>query len=173
MFLVSSLIKVSFYSTWLDTSWTDYSVCVCVYSTLEDMLIDFREKGREGEREKNIDVREKHQLPLTHAPTWDWNCNLDMYPDKNQTCNLSVYWTMLQPNETHWPGQERYFKGAQSQINEEKKETMEECELKSYIRKQSDTVTEKDKFFHWGHRGRRVQSATSTHWYWKWNSETK
>ena len=30
-------------------------------SSSEDMLIDFRERRREGEREGNIDVREKHQ----------------------------------------------------------------------------------------------------------------
>ena len=31
-------------------------------SSLENMHIDFREKGGGGEREGNIDVREKHQL---------------------------------------------------------------------------------------------------------------
>ena len=28
-----------------------------------DILIDFRKRGREGERDRNIDVREKHWLP--------------------------------------------------------------------------------------------------------------
>ena len=31
----------------------------------------FRERGREGEREGNIDVREKHQSPLVRTLTGD------------------------------------------------------------------------------------------------------
>ena len=40
------------------------------------MLIDFRERGREGERERNIS-----QFPLKCAPTGDGTHNLGMYPD--------------------------------------------------------------------------------------------
>ena len=52
-------------------------------SSPEDMLIDFRERGREGERErKKIDVGEKHdQLPLICALMGDGTCNLGMCPD--------------------------------------------------------------------------------------------
>ena len=39
------------------------------------MLIDSRERGREGERERNVD-----QLSLARASTRDWTCNLDVCP---------------------------------------------------------------------------------------------
>ena len=48
------------------------------------MLIDFRERGREGEREKNIGMREKHWLAVSH-----------MHP--NQRPNP-------QPRDVPWPG---------------------------------------------------------------------
>ena len=35
----------------------------------EDILIDFREEGREGERERNIDVRKKRGI----CPDWELN----------------------------------------------------------------------------------------------------
>ena len=40
------------------------------------MLIDFRERRREGgrERERNTDVREKHQfVAYSIYPDWGWN----------------------------------------------------------------------------------------------------
>ena len=44
-----------------------YSFVVCLFnfflSSPEEMLIDFGERGREGERERDID-----RLPLIHAP---------------------------------------------------------------------------------------------------------
>ena len=47
------------------------------------MLIDFGERGREGQREGNITVREKHVwLPLTHTWTRDYAYNLGMCPDR-------------------------------------------------------------------------------------------
>ena len=72
------------------------------------MFIDFRERGREGERERegNIDVREKHQgvvsctQPMEPEPTTQ-ACT----PAGNRTCDLLVHGMMLlQPNELHWPG---------------------------------------------------------------------
>ena len=51
------------------------------------MLIDFKERGRQ-ERERNIEVREKHQSdPLACAPVGD------------RTCSLLVSGAVLQPNE--------------------------------------------------------------------------
>ena len=73
----------------------------------------FREKGREvrdreggGERERNIDVREKHRcVAFSHAPRpgikpATWVCAMT----RNWTCKLSVYWTMLQPTKPHLQG---------------------------------------------------------------------
>ena len=49
-------------------------------SSPKDMLIDFRERGREGERERNIDVREKYCLVASlYAPTGDQTCDLLVY----------------------------------------------------------------------------------------------
>ena len=52
---------------------------------LEDMLIDSREWGREGKRERNINGREKHQV-VASCTWWDWNWdqthNLGMCPDR-------------------------------------------------------------------------------------------
>ena len=45
------------------------------------MFIAFRKRGREGERERNIDVRNTDQLLPTHAPTWDHTHNVGMCPD--------------------------------------------------------------------------------------------
>ena len=56
------------------------------------LLILEREEGRERERERNI-----AWLPLIYAPTGD------------QTLNHSVYRTMLQPTELHWPGGKGFF----------------------------------------------------------------
>ena len=51
------------------------------------MFIDFRErgKGRQGVgvgRERNMDVREKHQLPPVCTPAGDHTHNLGMCPDQ-------------------------------------------------------------------------------------------
>ena len=35
-------------------------ICILPQSSPKDMAIDFRERGRERERNKRIDVREKH-----------------------------------------------------------------------------------------------------------------
>ena len=40
----------------------------------KDMLTDFRERGREREMERNIDVREKHQS-LASCMCSDWGPN--------------------------------------------------------------------------------------------------
>ena len=68
------------------------------------MFIDFRKRGRE--RESSIDVREKHQLVASR-----------MLPDQglnpatqDQTHNLSVYGTVLQPTEPPGQGGSSIFK---------------------------------------------------------------
>ena len=43
----------------------------------KDMLIDFREKERKRERERNTD-----RLPLVHTPTGDKTCNTSLSPDR-------------------------------------------------------------------------------------------
>ena len=43
-----------------------------ILSSPDDMLIDLRDRGRDGERERSINVREKHRsLPLVHTHTED------------------------------------------------------------------------------------------------------
>ena len=50
-------------------------------TSLKGMLIDFLERG-EG-RERNIDVKEKHQsVASCMHPDWDQTRNLDMCPDR-------------------------------------------------------------------------------------------
>ena len=47
------------------------------------MLIDFRQKGREGERERNINVREKHgSAASSSAPGRDQTHNLGLCPER-------------------------------------------------------------------------------------------
>ena len=82
--------------------------CTLKKSVPEDMFIDFRilERGRgvERERDTHIDVRQKHHSVASHAP-WPgikpatYVCALT----GDQTCNILVQGTMLQPNEP--PGQ--------------------------------------------------------------------
>ena len=55
----------------------------------EDMVTDFSKKGGEREKERNIDVKEKH-LPI-RAPTGDQTHILG----ENQTRNILVFRTML------------------------------------------------------------------------------
>ena len=51
-------------------------------SSPEDMLIDFREKGRGRETERNIDMRERHLLfAFCTLPHQGPNPNWDMYPN--------------------------------------------------------------------------------------------
>ena len=73
------------------------------------MLIDFRERGREGEREKEKRPckREAWICFLLHMPQPEikpetWACALT----GNQTLELSLYEMMLQPTE---PGQGYLF----------------------------------------------------------------
>ena len=46
------------------------------------MLIDFREGGREKERERNMNVREKQSVASCTHPDQGLNCNLGMCPDQ-------------------------------------------------------------------------------------------
>ena len=77
--------------------------------SLEDifsLLLEIKE-GREREAlmwERNMDW-----LPPVSTLTEDQTCKPGMCPDlasNLQTCTLSVYGTMLQPTEPHWPGQD-------------------------------------------------------------------
>ena len=61
-------------------------------SSPSDMLIDAREKGREGEREGNTGVREKYQLVVSRVR-----------PKQGPNPQPFVLQTMLQPTEPHWP----------------------------------------------------------------------
>ena len=60
----------------------------------------FREKGREGERD-----REKHPSVASHTcPTEDRTHNLGMGPDQELNQQLFTLWDNSQPTESHWPG---------------------------------------------------------------------
>ena len=61
-----------------------------------------REKGGKGERD--IDVREKHQLGclLMHALTRNQTCNPDMCPDWEMNPQPLGPWRTFQPTEPHW-----------------------------------------------------------------------
>ena len=66
-------------------------------------IFDFREIGREGEREdKKLWCERKHQLPSALAPG-DGTCNPGMCPTGNRTGDLLVHWAV--PNQlsyTSW-----------------------------------------------------------------------
>ena len=49
----------------------------------KDMLIDFRERGRKGERGRQILMQERNidRSPLIQCPNWDQTRNLGMCPD--------------------------------------------------------------------------------------------
>ena len=64
-----------------------------------------RKKGREGERERNIDVREKHQPVASHMhPNQDWTPNPGMCPDWESNWRPLALWDGGQPTEPHWSG---------------------------------------------------------------------
>ena len=62
-----------------------------------------RDRQRKRERERNIDARKVDWLTPIYSLTRDKTHNLGMCPYWNQTHNLLVYGTMLQPTEP--PGQ--------------------------------------------------------------------
>ena len=70
------------------------------------MLVDCRKREKEGERERNIHVRDINLLPLARVGTSDRTSNLGMYPD--QESNPSVHGMALQPNEPHQLGLIRF-----------------------------------------------------------------
>ena len=72
------------------------------------LLISERRKGRE--RERNIDVRERHRMVASSTcPTGDKTHILGMCP--NQELNLQPFglWDNVQPTEPHWPGPHPLF----------------------------------------------------------------
>ena len=76
---------------------------ICFYFFLESG------EGREKERKRNINVKEKHLWPLIHAPTRDWTYNPGMCPDWESDCWLFALWDNTQPTMPHWSGQSRLF----------------------------------------------------------------
>ena len=63
-------------------------------------------EGRGRERERNIDVREKHLLAISlHTPPLGNKSKTQACAlTRNQTRDLLVHGTTLQPTEPHWPG---------------------------------------------------------------------
>ena len=70
------------------------------------MLIDF--KGGEG-RETPMGKRNIGQLPLVSAPTRTNPKTQACALAWNQTHDLLVYGTTLQPTEPHWPGLDLFY----------------------------------------------------------------
>ena len=69
-----------------------------------------RGEGREGERERNVDVKRNiDQSPLTNARTGTEAETQACARTQDKTCNPLVHRTMLQTNEPHWLGQCYYF----------------------------------------------------------------
>ena len=65
------------------------------------MLLDFTERAREGERERNLDMREKHPPVTSHRyPPRTKSTTQAHALTRNRTCELSVYGTTLQVSHT-------------------------------------------------------------------------
>ena len=62
-------------------SFSLFSFFLYFYLHLKTCLL-ILERGREGERTRNINMRNIDRLPLVHAPTGDQTCNLGMCPDQ-------------------------------------------------------------------------------------------
>ena len=59
-----------------------------------------RGEGKENQRERNVDVREKlNWLPPAHAPTRDWACNPGMCPDQESNRRSFPLRDVTQPTE--------------------------------------------------------------------------
>ena len=70
--------------------------------------IVFREGGREG-RDRNISVREKHQLFAScTCPYLRWNPQPRYVPWLELNPQPFGYGMMLQPTEPHWPGLDQW-----------------------------------------------------------------
>ena len=68
-----------------------------------------RGEGREKKRERNIDVRNIHQLNLVHAPTGEQTCNLGMCPDWESNQRPFTFWDDPKLTEPHGSGLELLF----------------------------------------------------------------
>ena len=81
-------------------------------SSPEDMVVDFRERGRKGEREG-----EKHRCErdtsigclLYLSLLWDRTCNLGTCPGQESNPRRFGYGMTFQSTEPHWPGQRWHF----------------------------------------------------------------
>ena len=70
------------------------------FSSPKDMLIDVRERGRNGEREG-----EKYRLVASSPrPDWGLNPQPSTYPDGESKQWPFTLWTNTQPTEPHYPG---------------------------------------------------------------------
>ena len=68
-------------------------------------LFIFREKGREGERERNINVQEELRLVASCTPpTGDLARNPGMCPDQKSDQQPFGLWDDAQPTEPHQSG---------------------------------------------------------------------
>ena len=78
-------------------------------SSLEDMIIDFRERGRGEERERDINVRKKlWSDDPAGTLTGDWICNLGMcIGQKSNPQPFSVGGTMMMLQPTKPPSQDK------------------------------------------------------------------
>ena len=96
-----------FANTLLKYSWVkveitrnNRNIYIFLMLTWRYAFIDFRE------RERNINVKEKHQpVASIHNPTGDWDCNLSLYSDWEWNPQPLCVWEMLQPTEPHGQGE--------------------------------------------------------------------
>ena len=64
-----------------------------------------RGKGKVTERERNINVREKHRLVAScRCPIWDQTQNVGMSPDRESNRRPFTLWDDAQPSEPHQLG---------------------------------------------------------------------
>ena len=68
----------------------------------EDMLTDFRVRGRE--REKEGEKYERKRLPFVGAPTGDLTLNPGMCTDQESNPQPLGLWDDPRPTEPHQPG---------------------------------------------------------------------
>ena len=97
----STTTKMTYYIHILVTTFS--SVPTCIFFFFCNYF--FRERGRKGERERNINGREyTDQLPLIRTPAWDWTHHPGMCADGELK-----QWPFTSPDnaqltEPHWSG---------------------------------------------------------------------
>ena len=86
-------VSKSHWDLWDGSCGSHFCFLFYFLSSPEDILNNFRERWREGERETLMWERQINWLPLICACTGNWTCNLSMCPTRKQTCSLLVYGT--------------------------------------------------------------------------------